>query len=491
VIRAALGRLPAGIRKVPAPLALLLAVALVLASAWSLATAPLQAFDEEAHVGYAVHLAHTGRPPSATTGTAPYDPSETRALGLFRRMVQNTTVRPPWRAADEAAYERFEAGLPEGARSQGAGPNPLGKNPPLFYAYEGAVSRLAPGGFFADLWAMRAANVLLLLAAVTFAWLLAAELFTRTLPRVVAAGVVALQPVLGQVAGIVNSDALLTACYLALTWLGVRAYRRGVTTPRLIAIGVAAGCCMLTHGRGVAALPAFVLILLVLALRHRPRSRGAVRAMLAGCATLAVAVLGYVLYTRLAVSGGGALYGGEASFAPRGASLREFVSFVWQFYLPRLETMTPRLGPDYGFRQVWVQTLFGSFGSYEVTLSREAFDAVQVTLVGGALALLALLVRRWEQALRHWGEVALVLAPAVCLLVLLHVASYRALLGGPDPLITGRYFLPMLGAIGVGAALLVEALPRRAGAALAGALLTGLALLSLSGIALTVARSYV
>jgi hypothetical protein len=40
--------------------------------------------------------------------------------------------------------------------------------------------------------------------------------------------------------GIVNSDVLLTAAYLALTWLGVGAYRRGVTTPRLIAIGVAA-----------------------------------------------------------------------------------------------------------------------------------------------------------------------------------------------------------------------------------------------------------
>jgi len=492
MIRAAAARMPAAIRRVPVPLALLLACALVLGSAWSLVTGPLQSFDEEDHVAYALHLAQTGSPPSPNEGDHRYGPAERRALyGLsLRRMTQNPGVRPPWRTSDERAFERFEASLPDGSGAAGVGPNPLAKNPPLFYAYEGAVSRIVPGGFFTDLWAMRLANVLVLLAAVCFAWLLACELFVRTLPRVVVAGVVALQPVLGQLAGIVNSDTLLTAAYLALTWLGVRACRRGLTIGGLAAIGAAAGACVLTHGRGIAALPAFLLIALVLYLHHRPSLKAALRPALAGVLTLAAAVVLYRIYTATSGSGG-ALYGGEVSFAPKGANPREFLSFVWQFYFPALETMSPRIGPDYGFYQVFVQTLFGSFGSYEVYLAEGVLDVVRLTLVGGALALLAVLVRRWEQAKRHWAEIALVVAPAACLVALLHVASYRALLGSPDPLITGRYFLPLLGAIGVGAAVLVDTLPRRAGTILAGALLTGLTLMSLSGIALTLARTYV
>ncbi|MDX6721233.1 MAG: hypothetical protein QOJ63_3487, partial [Solirubrobacteraceae bacterium] len=265
-----------------------------------------------------------------------------------------------------------------------------------------------------------------------------------------------------------------------------------ITTGRLVALGVAAAACVLTHGRGIAAVPSFLLILLVLVPHHRAQRKQALRAALAGGMTLAAGVLAYRLYTAAASQGDGALYGGEASFAPKGANPREFLSFVWQFYFPRLEAMAPRIGPDYGFRQVWVRTLFGSFGSYEVNLSKGVLDTIQLTLVGGGLAVLAVLARHWDRAKRHWGEIALVAGPAACMLALLHVASYRALLGGgTDPLITGRYLLPLLGAFGVGAALVVDALPRRAGAVVAGALLTGLALASLSGIALTLARTYV
>lgn len=494
MIRAAAGRALAGVRGVPPPLALLLTAALLLGTAWSLVTAPFQGFDENNHVAYALQLGQTGRPPAVSTGIASFDRAEAHALTTigFGRMLQNPAVRPPWRPADEDAFERFEAGLPAGSQAAGTGPNPLAKNPPLYYAFEGAISRIAPGGLFNDLWAMRMTDVLLSLVAVTLAWLLAAELFRRTLPRVVVAGVVALQPVFGQLAGIVNSDMLLTVEWLALTWLGVRTHRRGITTGRLVAIGAAAAASVLTHGRGIAAIPAFGLIVLVLVLHRRPSARVALRAAAAGALALAAAVVVYRLYTSATSRGGGALYGGEVNLGSTAANPREFLSFVWQFYLPRLETMAPRRGPDYGFRQVWVQTFFGSFGGYEVNLSKQVLDTIQLTLVGGALAILAVLVRRWDQAKRHWGEILLVFGPAACMLALLHLASYRALLGGGgDPLITGRYLVPLLGAIGAGAALVVDALPRRVGAAVAGALLAGLALSSLSGIALTLARTYV
>src|SRR5690606_18015649 len=44
--------------------------------------------------------------------------------------------RPGWNPAEEAAFERFTRDMPADARSDGAGPNPVGQNPPLYYAYQ-------------------------------------------------------------------------------------------------------------------------------------------------------------------------------------------------------------------------------------------------------------------------------------------------------------------------------------------------------------------
>jgi hypothetical protein len=72
----------------------------------------------------------------------------------------------------------------------------------------------------------------------------------------------------------------------------------------------------------------------------------------------------------------------------------------------------------------------------------------------------------------------------------LHVASYRALVNGSmDPLVTGRYLLPVTGVLAVAAGALVAAAGRR-GPYLAGALLVALLGLSLAGIALGMERFY-
>jgi hypothetical protein len=186
---------------------------------------------------------------------------------------------------------------------------------------------------------------------------------------------------------------LLTAAYLALTWLGVGANRRGVTTPRLIAIGVAAGRLCADPRARHRCDPPFVLILLVLALRQRPRSSSAVRAMLAGCATLVAAVAAHRLYTALASPRPEARWGGEVGFVPRDANLREFVSFVWQFYLPRLETMTrasacATASAKSGFRRCSTASARTGSRSREPQSSDPA-DARRRRL--------ALLARRWEQ----------------------------------------------------------------------------------------------
>ena len=84
------------------------------------------------------------------------------------------------------------------------------------------------------------------------------------------------------------------------------------------------------------------------------------------------------------------------------------------------------------------------------------------TLLVGALAITALVVHR--RALAAQWDVAVVLGVAVVgLLALLHAVAYRALVGAPlDPIIAGRYLLPLAALYGVGVALAVR-LARRVG----------------------------
>ncbi|WP_205696689.1 DUF2142 domain-containing protein [Conexibacter sp. SYSU D00693] len=475
-------------RSVPLPLALLLATALVLGLAWSVVTAPLQAFDESEHVAYAVHLAETGDRPAVDGGRGTYPGAEAIALDQLglRRMLQNPGVKPAWRDRDAQAFDRAQDALPADAAEAGDGPNPLAKNPPLYYALEAIPYRLTPGGFLTDLQAMRTVSVLLLVLTTLVAWLAAAELFTRMLPRVVAAGAVALHPMAGQISGIVNADALLMLLSTTALWLAIRAFKRGPEPRRMALFGLAAGGALLTHGRGIALVPFVVAAAAVIALRHRDDLRRA--AIGAGAALAGLALCGLVL--KVIGGGTGGAYGGEANFDVGGASVRGFLSFVWQFYLPPLETMGARVGPEYGFRQVFVDTGFASFGSYEVVLPEAARAAVQVGLVGAFLVLLALGVRHWDRLKAHALQVVLVGLFAGAIVGFLHLASYRAILGGGDPLITGRYLLPAIGAFALALATIADRLPRRAGALAAAVVLVGLLTLSTMGIGETLLRSY-
>ncbi len=44
----------------------------------------------------------------------------------------------------------------------------------------------------------------------------------------------------------------------------------------------------------------------------------------------------------------------------------------------------------------------------------------------------------------RWAELAVLAAIAGSMIGLLHLASYRSLVGSGDPLITGRYLLPLV-----------------------------------------------
>ena len=262
------------LRTIPRPLASLLAVSALLSVAWAFTTTPFQGPDEPAHFSYAQYLAEKGKAPSVLVGTRPESMLAGTSLGLFNldQLAGVHDARPAWTKLEEQRFQEIVTRVGEKGDEDGAGPNPIAKNPPLYYAYEVVPYALGSAGSFWDrLIVMRLASGLLVLLAVVFTWLAAAELFAATWPRVIAAGCVALLPQLTALGATINADAMLVAVWAAFTFVAPSgspvADRARAVSSRVAGLAAAS---LLTHGRGIAIVPALVVVLRVALLRGKP-----------------------------------------------------------------------------------------------------------------------------------------------------------------------------------------------------------------------------
>jgi hypothetical protein len=315
----------------------------------------------------------------------------------------------------------------------------------------------------------------LLLATLAFVWLLTGEILRRrrrSLQFVAAAAVMTL-PQLFNVTATVNPDIALIAASSAVLYVIALIFSRGPSR-RLLAWLVALNVvALLIQPRGAALLiPSAMAVLLVLA-----RERGWTRVTPLRVGLLTPLVLGLA---SLAVAGRGQ------------GSVREFGSYVWQFYLPKLGFMNQTIGPPgYGVRSAFVDRIFGGFADLEVglgpTVETIAAWALLILLVG---LVVALVVRR--AALRRRAGLAVVLAAAVWSLLLgLHLVAYRAMVGNPaDPIITGRYLLPLVALFGVAVAVIADVLPRPLSGAFTGAAVSAAVLLPLMSLGALLERFY-
>jgi 4-amino-4-deoxy-L-arabinose transferase-like glycosyltransferase len=401
-------------------------------------------------------------------------------------------ARPAWSDAEERRWEQIEATLPPEASADGEGPNAVASNPPLYYAYEAVPYYAAPGGsFFSRVYAMRIMSALLFLAMIPLAWLIAAELFTPRWARPLAAAIVALQPKLASLSASINPDVMLAAVWTGFIYVAVRTLRHGANPRRLIAAGLLAAASLLTHGRGLAILGPLFLLLLLTAWRHREPWR---RAAIQAAVPLGMVVAGGVaLLVFRALSGDEGAYSGEITgFGEQQFDVRQFLSYIWQFYLPKLEFMQPTIGlQDYGFREVFVGGFFGDYAALEITLPPTAIDVLVVGMVLLLLGLYTIAVARWGSIRDWWDTAALLLTTGLSMILLVHLTSYRNMLITPsDPLFAGRYLLPLVAIFAVGVVTVLAALPRRLAAVGAGLLLGGQIALALSGLGLSLVRFY-
>lgn len=468
------------LRRVPGPLAILLAVAVIQALAWCVALPALQGPDEVSHFAYVQRIVEKGEipwePGTVTTapGTRPYSTEVFMALDQAEllSLSANLAARSAWTPVDEALWHAHDRGLGPEYRKDGGFTSAL-KNPPVYYLYDAVPYAIAKhSSFFDRMFAMRLANIPLLLAVIVFTWLLAGELLPGAMwPRFLAAAAAGLQPQLYNITATVNPDILLAAECSAALWLMVLVCRRG---PRARLVGpllgiTALGC--LTHGRGLFIVPPALLAVALAVGRERGW-----RLLRPGVVVpaLGVAYFGVVL---------GAVERGDGD-------IREFVSYVWQFYLPKLGFMDPSIGVhDYDFGEAYVNRFYGTFAQLEATLPNPVTRVLFWATLAGLAALVVTLVARRRAVARN-GDAAIVLVVAVTAVIVgLHYVAYRAMLTVPgDPIITGRYFLPLIALFGTGIALVAASLPRRAGLIFSGAVLAAAVCLQWSSLGLLVER---
>ena len=453
--------------------------------------------DEAGHFAYVQHFAETGSPQHVLTGTSANSAEEEAALNWLNlgSLVGDLEARPAWSAADLAVWHRIERQIGATERGDGPGPNPLAKNPPLYYVLMSAPYRAFVWlPLLKRLFVMRLLNALCYLATIALAWLIAGEIFGRVRwKQTLTAGVVALQPQLAFMSAVINADNLLVAMVTAFLYAAIRLVKYGPSLRRTLAAGVLAGLTALTHGRGLAVLPVLFVALVVTWVRHRPqRGQGAINT---GAAVLCVvaALAAYRLYGSVTGSSG-SLYGGQVGSYTTSATFnfRQFLSSIYQFYFPRLASLRPRIGPSYGYRQVFIETFYGTFGSLEVSFKPSVYDALQVASAVGLGAFYTACVVRWRQLLRAWPIVVLLLSLLVVTVGLLHYVSYVALLGngGSDPLIVGRYLLPLVALFGLAITFTVSSLPRVLRAPAGAVVLASGVLLSLTALGITMTRFY-
>ncbi len=476
---------------VPKALVALLGLVAIFGVSWALVVPPWQTPDETEHFAYAQSLAtrfalpgdNRRQPVSTDQGLAD---AAVRASGLAFNVGP---VRPDWSAQDYARY--LAAARQHPSQSDGGGPNPQAVNPPLFYLYSDlAYWASGSSSAFGRLYAMRLWGVLLLLANVVAAWLLAGEAFgPRRLAQLSCAAVSGLVPMATFICTSVNPDALTIPLWTFALWMGARVITRAARARDATALCAVTAAAILSKAPSYALVPA-VLLALVLGWRGRcaAERRTGRAGLLAALSALVVPVLAWLALTkslgRSAVNAVGTPAGQQA----RPFLVRQFISYVWQFYLPRLPFMTPFREPaGYSAYDTWLRGGWATFGWLDVGLPSwvySALEAISALIAAAGVAILSITGgRRRLKLLGFWA------AAALALLFGLHLTDYRSIIAGEGPLLQGRYLLPVIGLLGLAVGLVVRQLPSRWRGPGVGVILAALLLLQVLSLA-TVIKVY-
>ena len=260
---------------------------------------------------------------------------------------------------------------------------------------------------------------------------------------VVGGASVALAPLLGFISGTVNPDAMLFAVSAAVFYLLARAFRRGLTANLAIAIGVVTAIGLLSKLNFIGLVPGIVVALIVLALRAARAPRATAWRSLALAIGIAAAPVCLYIVINLFSNHRGLGVVSSAIDLRKGSVFHE-LSYIWQFYLPRLPGMAvdfPGISPT---RQIWFDRSVGLYGWLDTPFPTWVYNVALIPAVVLALLAIRALVKVRATLCRRLVELAVYALMTVGVLALVGADSYLAFPTQAGTYGEPRYLLPML-----------------------------------------------
>ena len=430
-------------RRIPLACLACAAIAFGHGAVWAVVTPTFQVPDEQTHFGYTQYFAETGHLPS-NTAPSRYSPEQTV---LSQETPFSIEGWPSWHPSQSRKLHRDLRALePTGVDNEAV---EAVNNPPLYYALEAIPYRAARSLDALDrLFVMRLFSALLGALTVAFTFLFLRELLPRTpWAWTVGALAVAFQPLFAFMAGGVSNDNLTYTCGAVLVYLLARMFRRGLSPALGVAQGAVAIAGMLAKTSFVGMVVGVAVGVVLAAWRAAPERRPrAVRGALTAGGVVGVPAVGWVILNQVAFGRSlTTLTSGLFAHSPT-ATIGGNVSYLWQFFLPKLWFMSDRFG-SYPFWQVYVEGFVGRFGWALVDFPGwvnwlgAAVYLVVLGLAGVALARGRVLWRRWPELVTYAGLV-------VGLLAVVGTAGYRYKVATNLSLEQARYLLPLIALYG-------------------------------------------
>ncbi len=439
----------------------LFAIAALNFACWALITPPFQAPDEVDHFAYTQSLVQRGEAPSRNPASSLARWSSAEALALedesFFSDHQVGDTRAPWTARAQSVY-RAQVAAAHPSSSDGGGNETAATHGAIYYAALAPAYWLASSSPFSQLTLMRLTSALIGALTVVFAYLLARELAPgRPWLGVLAALLVAYQPMYGFISGAVNNDVGVNAGAAALELLLILMLRRGVSWRLGLLTGGLLVALPIVKETALSLYPVVGLALVAIVYRHHRRSEARGWAALAGAA-IAVGALSRGLShvfrpaTAAAASTGGTPVEAGTAASSVGEALAhplDYLSYLWQSLLPRLPGMTDHF-PTTHFPAmvIFVERGWGAFGWYDVFFPNRLYEIILAAMIAVPILGLIAIHREWSFVRRNALELALLVLMPLAVVAGFEAAFYTP---GGRPFIAefGRYAFPAIAPLAV------------------------------------------
>ncbi|MCW3019246.1 MAG: hypothetical protein JWN10_1554 [Solirubrobacterales bacterium] len=472
------------------------AIAALNFACWALITPPFQSPDEVDHFAYTQSLVERGEAPSRNPASPLGRWASAEALALddmgFLTDHQVGDTRPPWSPHQQAFYRAQVAKL-HPSPANGGGNESAATHGAIYYAALAPAYLLASSSPLDQLTLMRLTSALIGALTVLFAFLLARELAPgRPWLAVLAALLVAYEPMYGFISGSVNNDVGINAGAAGLELLLILLLRRGVTLRLGLLTGAVLIALPIVKGTGYSLYPVAVVALLATLWRHHRRADAAGWGALA-LSALAVRELSLRLAGVFRPSSGPV---GTQAASPSGAVHEVFahplgyLAYLWELFLPRLSFMAPHFEtPGIPGFTIFVERGWGAFGWYDVLFPHWVYVVILVAMLAAPVLGVIAVRLEWGFVRRNSLELGLIALMPIAVVAGFEAAFYTT---GVRPLIAefGRYAFPGIAPLAVLVAGSLHAFGRRWMVFAGAGLLTSMVFLSYASQLLTLTTFY-